>query len=53
MCDENVSSVYSVFFYEFDASLLMLGESSLMYWKMWKTRINSATNMRMNSQGTS
>lgn len=52
MYGDNVESVYSGFSYEFDATLLMLGES-LMNWKRYKTRINSAANIHMNSQGTS
>lgn len=50
---DNVESVYSGLSYKFDATLLVLGQSSLMHWKRWKTWINSATNVHMNSQGTS
>lgn len=53
MYGENVESVYSGFSYECDANLLMLCESSLMRRKKWKTKINSATNIHMTSQGTS
>lgn len=53
MYGDNVESMYSGFLHEFDATLLVLGESSLMHWKRWKTRINCAANMHMNSQGPS